>query len=362
MLRTTLRRFPINLLKTIRSLFYMMREDGIAYPYKLTMESTAICNLKCATCPQNYMKRKKGHLKFETFKKIYDEIRPPYLNLSGFGEPLMNPDLFKIIKYAKKRGSFIKVDTNGMLLNNKNISKLLNSGIDIISNSIDGMDKKTYEKIRIGANFEQVIKNLKKLVMARNKIKSKTEIHLYFVLQKSNFEQFPDFIRFGDSLGVDSISGCFVKQEGYKKNKQIGIEKIDKKKLYHLAEELKKLKKTIKANLEVDEIIDDIYNWEKKRGRIKSKFVPCYMCWYDPFITWDGIVAPCCLAAADKHIVIGDATKQHFNKIWNSEKMKKFRKMVATKRTGFCENCEVDESYIKEQFKKIPFYFLIKKK
>jgi len=345
MMRTALRRFPWNMFKTMRSIFYMMRRTGIAYPFKLTIESSAICNIKCTTCPQNYMKRKKGNLKFSTFKKIYDEVRPPYLNLSGYGEPLINPDLFKIIKYARQKGSFIKVDTNGMLLTDESIKGLLNSGIDIISNSIDGMDKKTYEKIRKGAKFDVVVKNLKKLVKERNKRKSKTEIHLYLVLQKANYKQFPEFIKFGDSIGVDSISGCFIKQEGYEKNKKISIENIDKKELIKLARELEALKGKVRANLEVDEIIDDIYNWDEKKKNPRDKRM-CYMCYYDPFITWDGIVCPCCLAATDKHITLGDATKHNFHDIWNSFKMKKFRKTIVEKRVGFCKNCEVDESYI----------------
>lgn len=360
MIKSALKNFPCNAYRTGKSIFYMMRHGDRGYPYKLTIESTAICNLKCTTCPQNYMKRKKGHLKFEVFKKIYDDIKPPYVNLSGFGEPLLNPELFKIIKYAKNHGSFVKVDTNGMLLNNENINKLLDTKIDIVSNSIDGMDKKTYEGIRKGAKFETVIQNLKNLVAARNKRKSKSEVHIYLVLQKKNFKQFPDFIKFGDSIGVDSVSGCFVKEESYAKNKKVNFEKCDKEELRKLAEDLRKLKGKTKANLEIDEIIDDINNREEKK-RKNWEGVACYMPWYAPFVTWDGIVCPCCLTAADKQIVVGDATKEHFMDIWNGKKMKDFRTMVATKRAGYCSKCELDESYIREQFDRIPFSKLLRK-
>ncbi len=360
LIRSALRNFPCNAFRTSKSLFYMMQQGEIAYPYKLTIESTAICNLKCTTCPQNYMKREKGHLKFALFKNIYDDIKPPYVNLSGFGEPLLNPDLFKIISYAKKHGSFVKVDTNGMLLNNDNINRLLNTGIDIISNSIDGMDKKTYESIRKGAKFETVIKNLKNLVAARNRKKSKTEIHIYLVLQKKNFKQFPDFIRFGDSIGVDSISGCFVKEESYAKNKEVNLEKCDKGELGKLALDLREIKGKTKANLEIDEILDDIANWEERKKK-NWNGVPCYMPWYAPFVTWDGTVCPCCLTAADKQVIVGEASKEKFMNIWNGEKMKNFRRMVAIKRSGCCGKCELDESYIREQFGKIPFSKLLRK-
>lgn len=360
MIKSILRNFPFNLIRTAKSMLHMIRGDDNAHPYKLIFESTAICNLKCITCCQNYMKRKKGHLKFEIFKKIYDEVKPPYLNLTGFGEPLLNPDLFKIITYARKKGSFVKMDTNGMLLNKENAEKLLDTGVDIVSNSIDGMDKKTYESIRIGANYEQVIGNLKNFVRRRNERKSKTEIHLYLVLQKKNFRQFLDFIKFGDSIGVDSVSGCFVKYEGLKKNKEVSIEKFDKKELEKFAEDLKILGKKTKVHVEIDDILESINSTERKGKRDWAK-EPCYKPAYSSFITWDGIVTPCNPAGMDKSIIFGDAKKENFNKIWNSKKVKSFRKMALKNRTGFCTSCDCGEAYMKEQFQKIPFYSMLKK-
>ena len=354
LIKSIFRNFPFNLIRTTKSMFRMAREDKNALPYKLIFESSTICNLKCTTCCQNYMKRKKGHLKFEVFKKIYDEVKPPYLNLTGFGEPLLNPDLFKIIKYARKKGSFVKVDTNGMLLTKENAEKLLDTGIDIVSNSIDGMDKKTYESIRIGANFERVIENLKNFVKMRNERKSKTEIHIYLVLQKKNFRQFLDFIKFGDSIGVDSVSGCFIKYEGWNKNRDVSMEKLNKKELEKFAEDLKKLSKETKAHVEIDDIMESINSTGKKGKRDWAK-EPCYKPWYSPFITWDGIVSPCCSGGMDKTITFGDATKENFNDIWNSKRVQAFRKMVMVKRVGVCAECDCGEAYLKEQFEKIPF-------
>ncbi len=353
-IRSSLRNFPFNAIKTAKS-FYSMAKRGekASLPYKIQMESAGICNLKCRMCPQNNMKRQKGFLKFALFKKIFDQIKPPYLNLTGFGEPLMNPEIFKIIEYAKKNKTFVKLDTNGMLLDDEKIKKLLRAKIDIVSNSIDGMDKKTYEKIRRGADFDKVIGNLKKFVRARDFGGFKTEIHLFLVLQKDNFRQFPDFIRFGDSLGVDSISGTFVAEESYAKNHDVNIENCKKEELDELVRNMNELKKNTKANLEIDEIIEYIYTWKDKKKKNWSK-VPCYKPWYSPFIYWDGVIAPCCYCV-DKEIILGDLKKESFKSVWNGKKMRKFRKMVATNRIGLCSRCEADETYIKKQFEKIPF-------
>lgn len=359
MIKSVVRRFPMNLAKTSVSLFSMMKSgEKSVMPYKLQIESASICNLKCRMCPQNNMKRVKCFLKFHIFKKIYDEIRPPYVNLTGIGEPLMNPDIFKIIKYAKSKGSYVKLDTNGMLLTEENINRLLDSGIDIVSNSIDGIDKKTYEKIRIGSDFDRVIKNLKNLVKIRNLRKATTEIHIFFVLQKDNFMQFPEFIKFVDSIGVDSISGTFIQEESYQNNRKFNIENCSKKELDELIKKLKNMK--TRANLEIEGVFEIINKWEDNKKKNYSK-VPCYKPWYSPFVTADGTVTPCCYCV-DKEIILGEASKESFKKIWNNEKMKKFRKMVASNRTGLCTRCGSDESYIKEQFNRIPLSGLISKR
>jgi len=361
MIKAAMRRFPFNLYKISKGMFSMIKSgENSALPWKLQFESAGICNLRCIMCPQNHMKREKGFLKFEVFKKVYDEVRPPYLNLTGIGEPMMNSDIFKIISYARKNGSYIKLDTNATLLDDKKIDNLLDTGIDIVSVSLDGMDKKTYESIRIGANFETVIKNLRELVKRKKQRKSKTEIHMFLVLQKSNFRQFLDFVKFGDSIGVDSMSGTFVAEESYDKNKEINIEQCSKEDLENFIEDLKKLKNKISANLEIDELIEYVETWENKKKTNWSK-VACFYPWYAPFITWDGILTSCCYCV-DKEIVFGDLKKQKFKDVWNNKKIGEFRKMVSNSRVGLCSKCEMDETYIENQFKKIPLYKAISKR
>ena len=70
------------------------------------IESTNLCNFKCSFCPHTKMKRKKGIMDFELYKKIIDEIKDwgiEELNLTGFGEPLLDPLLTEKIKYARKK-------------------------------------------------------------------------------------------------------------------------------------------------------------------------------------------------------------------------------------------------------------------
>ena len=341
-------RRPIRVFSNIFSVFISGPKAG--KPFILKFENSTLCNLKCQMCPlNNGLNRKTGVLSFEKFKKIYDEINPPYLNLTGIGEPLLNPDIFKIIKYGRAKGSLVKIDTNGTLLTDENIKKLIHSEPTFVSVSIDSVDKKTYEKIRKGAKFEMVIENFKKLIQYRNQINSKTKIHLFFVLQEENILELPEFIKFGDESGVDSINGTVVISMGKnknEKNRKINLEKISKVK-----RELKELKKNVAVNMNLESIESFLDNPEKI-----EKEKPCFWPWYQAAITWDGYVTPCCIFC-DNEIVFGNVFEESFMKIWNNKKSQEFRKQLVKKRTGICKSCGVDEGFIYDKLKilyKIP--------
>lgn len=334
---------------------YMFRAgEKSGKPFGIKFEVSAVCNLRCIMCPLSKgLKRKQGLLSFVNFRKVYDEIKPPYLNLTGFGEPLLNPELFDIIRYAKKYGSIVKLDTNATLLSKENIKKLLSARPNIVSISIDGTNKKSYEKIRVGGNFDVVINNLKNLIEYRNKTGSKSKIHVNFVLQKNNIKEIVKFIRFIDSLGVDSINGDIALPLGA--NKNIANRKINPEIIKKLKRDLKDLRTNASLNIEhVNEFLDcggDIL--KRENGR-------CFYPWYYPSITWDGNVVPCCYVC-DNEVVFGNALKDGFMNVWNNKKTREFRKMIAKRREGICKNCFIDETYIADKLKLLQKIPVIKK-
>lgn len=144
-------------------------------PYNVFIETVFGCNLHCEMCPvpKGITNRKKTIMQFSTFKEIIDQLsdRQRYIGLNQLGEPLLNKNIIEFIKYAKMNNHKTHLTTNATLLN-KNLSEdLLNAGLDSITFSIDGIDKKTYETIRIGANFEDTIENVKYFCYMNNKLK-----------------------------------------------------------------------------------------------------------------------------------------------------------------------------------------------
>lgn len=101
------------------------------------------CNLNCKHCYSNSTAVKKDEtLSTEEAFDLIDQLADfnvPVLLLSG-GEPLMRPDLFKLIKKAKSRNLRVVISTNGTLLNEKMVQQLKRLGVSYIGISLDGLE------------------------------------------------------------------------------------------------------------------------------------------------------------------------------------------------------------------------------
>ncbi len=120
-------------------------------PDGITVGLTSRCNSLCSYCPKSKGIGIDGKdMDFELFKKIIDEAAN-VLNLKqvcpvGFGEPLLYPKLFDAIKYIKEKNQKIRVviTTNAILLNEENVQKIIKSGLDQISLSINSFGLEKY--------------------------------------------------------------------------------------------------------------------------------------------------------------------------------------------------------------------------
>ena len=139
-------------------------------PLSIDIETASICDLACPHCSREYIVTPDKIMSFEFYKKIVDEaagLKVPSIKLNWRGEPLLNPQLEKFVKYAKEMGILeVSINTNAVTLTEKRSRKLIEAGLDVIIFSFDGGTKKTYEKMRPGRfhnnQFDQVYENIKK--------------------------------------------------------------------------------------------------------------------------------------------------------------------------------------------------------
>ena len=296
----------------------------------LTFEVTNICNLNCGMCFKkgidevNYL-----HMSLDTFKKALNDSNPTTgVTFVGLGEPLLNPDFYMMLFESKKRNLIVNFATNGTMLDKDWCKRLVDLKIDKVSVSFDGATKETYEKIRVGSNFEKVIDNIKTFVKIRNDSNSKYPfIRLDVVLMKQNIHELPALVKLAKELGVNAISTlhpqCLVKD--LELEHTMNMDKMEIFKYYGEAIDLAK-------ELGVGLVL--------KKPDIKYSI--CQTAWGNSYVDVFGNIYPCCAIGAIKtksteyfkdtpinldfsDMVMRNIYKDNFSDIWYGKKYGKFR-------------------------------------
>lgn len=272
-------------------------------PLTLMLEPTNYCNLKCPLCPTGLglLNRKKENLSFRNFKKIIDELGLEiiHLRLWNWGEPLLNPEFYRMVKYAKKFNIFVNTSTNSFFLNKENAVKIIDSELDELIISLDGASEETYRKYRKTGSFKKVIEAINLLAKEKEKRNRRFPvIKLQFLIMKHNEHEVSKTIELAKKLKVDEL---FFKTVGVM-NTQV---KED-------------IRKYLPKN--------PAFSRYLKTGEFKVQRMCDYL-WDETTINVDGSVVPCCRDAQNKY-VLGNIFKEKFRDIWNNEKYINFRKKV----------------------------------
>lgn len=184
------------------------KERKFLIPKRVTIETIFGCNAKCVMCPINRpTRRKKGVMPVDMFNNIIDSLIPhrehfEMMDLYCLGEPLLDPHIFDRIRYVKARGfRNVAISTNSDLLDVKKQRLLLDSGIDTVLFSIDGVEKKTHESIRPGVIFERVVENCQGIIKMRDAGNYETRFVIRFIRQDVNRSEWEAYKQFwGDKI------------------------------------------------------------------------------------------------------------------------------------------------------------------
>ena len=291
---------------------------GIPYtggmPLALGIELTNTCNLACPECNSGsgMMTRPKGFIDPGLFSRIIDELKPYLFNLNLYfqGEPMLHPKFFFFIR--KAAGVHTTVSTNGHFIDADSADKLLHSGLGKLIISLDGMTHETYSRYRVGGNFDKVISGIECLSRARRRIKSGLKVEVQYLVNRYNEDQIGEARKFCSDNDIRLV--------------------------------LKSMQAINPAN-HADSIPADnsFSRYKKQSGRfsIKSNFPNhCARLWFNPVVTWDGKVLPCCFDKDADHIM-GDPREDKFRDIWQGPRFRLFRRNVLMNRSSveICRNC-----------------------
>lgn len=290
------------------------RPFSAGMPPALGVELTNFCNLRCPECPSGsgLMKRDKGYMEIVLFEKILSELKPFLYNMNLYfqGEPMLHPQFFEFLNL----GGDIRttVSTNGHFLSEENCSRLADSQLSKIIVSVDGLTQETYSSYRISGNLERVLDGVRNLSAAKKKYRSHLKIQIQFLVNSLNEHQMKDAKNLADKLDVDLA---------FKSMQVMNADRIQD---------------WMPSNRKYRRYIKDNYCY-KINSTLPRR---CARLWFNPVITWDGRVLPCCFDKDGKHIM-GDLKNESLRTIWKGEKFRKFRNdvLAGREKIDICRNC-----------------------
>ncbi|MEZ6195250.1 MAG: radical SAM/SPASM domain-containing protein [Planctomycetota bacterium] len=167
---------------------YRLRLETSHRLLQLNVETTNRCNLACVMCPvNNGMAREKLDLEFDAFRRIIDENPDlEMLLMFQWGEALLVRDFFERVRYAVDRGIRVLVTSNGTILNDEIAGRILDSGLERITFSVDGAPE-THERIR-GYPYARFRENVERLVRLRDERGAPLRIDANMTIWQENEE------------------------------------------------------------------------------------------------------------------------------------------------------------------------------
>jgi len=256
----------------------------------LQVEVTTACNLDCEICLRRNLNIPPRFLPFDEFRKIIDFRGFRYVGLHGWGEPLLNPDIFRMISYAESKGFITNLTTNGTLLE-KHTDDILRSGLREIAFGIYTREL-----------FERILPQVEGFIREKRKRGARIpKTYLDITLHERNGKDIASLIKLAREIDVDAVivhrlfdvygagdGKPFPEEEG-------------------LFRELRELSRNLGLELYLPP---------------KHTF-PCRIVRRSIFVRVDGKVTPCTYLLEEE---LGDALEDGIPRILSSEKYKRFVK------------------------------------
>lgn len=177
----------------------------------VNLDVTGSCNLRCQMCSlKAWSSFTAKRLSFEQLTRLdtlFSQIRS--IDVHCNCEPLLHPELVEIIRHIKAANPqlFVAFVTNGTLLTPSVSRRLVESGLDKIGFSIDGACIETYETIRQGARFEQVLSNIRQFFEIKRTLHAALPtVEFISVVLQNNLAELPQILSLGAELGIDTYS------------------------------------------------------------------------------------------------------------------------------------------------------------
>ena len=273
-------------------------------PTILQVEPTSRCNLHCTFCPvSNGLNRPAGNMDAALFRRIVDELSDYLLVIMfwDWGEPFLNPDAFEMIRYARSKGIKVACSTNGHIFSDSdNARQVVDSGLDVLIFSVDGLKQETYQRHRTGGKLDTVLEGIGNIVEQKRRLASETPIiNFRYIVMKDGEQELEHLDKFAQALGVDVLT--LRKFHAVPGSETYTSELIPEQRKFQL------------PALSGDNM-----------HPVRAARNPCRNLWNCPTIHWDGTVCSCFMDYNESR-PLGSLADKSFHEIWHGEAYRRLR-------------------------------------
>jgi radical SAM protein with 4Fe4S-binding SPASM domain len=290
-----------------RFLFYRYRYEVFPqqlqldeFPPCLQIEPASICNYRCVFCYQvdtSFSKKNNGMMgamSFDLFKSLIDDAEGncEAISLASRGEPLICPDIKKMLAYAEGKFLALKLNTNAWFLDEAKCHAILQAGVNTVVFSAESASEPNYSRFRVGGQLERVVKNIKRFHEIREK-------------------------QYAHSTTISRVSGVKVP----------GSDDIDHMERFW--------------GDWVDQVSFVDYNpWENTYQQpINNITTACSDLWRRMFVWWDGSVNPCD-SDYKSALCVGKASESGLSSLWRSQQYEELRDNHKNQKRQQCNPCD----------------------
>lgn len=326
-------------------------------PKFVQIEPVGQCNLKCRMCPIQF--RTDGarggpaaFMRYETFCELVDQFPDmDELHLQGLGEPMLHPRFFDMVRYASSRGIQVSTNTNLTVCTEARVRDCLESGLRKLYVSLDGATADVYERIRLGASFEKMMRNLERLTRLWRAFpftEAPMHIGIVVVAMRMNLAELAAIVRLAHEYGILDVSvqhlchdfGEETLPAHYRPMRSFVDEQTllhdEPQRVAHHFDEARHAAASLGVTLRLPAI-------DRQPGAPRVvRRSHCDWPRRGAYISYNGQAMPCCMVATPDRINFGNMAKDGVEAVWNNEAYEAFRtRLDGDDPPEICKSCAV---------------------
>lgn len=311
-------------------------------PLGVALEITGNCNCRCMHCcvsANDAREAKRAELTTDQWRNVIEQLAQNEVFTCTFtgGEPLLREDLYELITYAKNLRLDTSLLTNGALLSPDKVKRLIDSGLDSIAISIDGMEKSHDEFRGSPGLFREIAKMIPFITS------SSLKFGVVTVINKINYNDINNLLQYLDKEGVKSISLAYYRLSGRAvKNHQLVPTPKDYQfvinRLWEYEQQARKHIRIKYPNLPVLYYINSIGHEAFKRLFSEGRIGLCGAGVIGSVISPSGDLKPCDMSG---EILCGNVLETPFKDIWLSAKPFQELRKLNSWNLSPCRDCQL---------------------